>query len=339
MKKSNKGIIFLALLLALIGSGALFVYLRSLDQPVVVQEEMRNVVVSKVDIIAFTQITSEMLQVVTVPSDAVIGEPLQSIDEIVGKYALDNIYVNQQIHEKSISDSIEDKVGFKVTGSNRAVTVNVNELTGVNGLLKPGDFVDIIIFLPQATENNRVRSDIAKLFLQNIEILAIDKNYERSLPEAEEEIPTTEESDGNYYVTLSVPVMDVEMLILAKDIGSIELALRPTEGDYIYVTEGAIWQELLLNDQNEMKDMAPEYDIIGTDTTNSILNNYNYDKYIYYVVEFGDTLKSISQSFYGDESLYTLIQEVNRIDDVDMILTGTGIKIPVLINGGTDNGN
>lgn len=338
MKKSNKGIIMLALLLALIGSGALFIYLRSLDQPVVIQNDMRNVVVSKVDIAAFTQITSEMLQVVNVPGDAIIGEPLQNINDVVGKYALDNIYVNQQIHEKSISDSIEDKVGFKVTGSNRAVTVNVNELTGVNGLLKPGDFVDIIIFLPQATENNRVRADIAKLFLQNIEVLAIDKNYERSIDE-KENVTTPEEDDGNYYVTLSVPVMDVEMLILAKDIGSIELALRPTEGDYIYVTEGAIWQELLLNDQNEMKDMAPEYDIIGTETTNSILDSYNYDKYIYYVVEFGDTLKSISQSFYGDESLYTLIQEVNRIDDVDMILTGTGIKIPVLINGGTNNGN
>ncbi|GAB6108481.1 Flp pilus assembly protein CpaB [Fusibacter bizertensis] len=336
MKKSNKGIFLVAFLLALLGAGALYIYLSSIEPPKVEAVVTTGIVVASVDIQARTQITSEMLQTIQVPEQGLVGTPFQSIDAVVGKYAKENIYANQQIHPNAIIENISDELTLNINGNNRAITINVDDLTGVNGLIKSGDFVDVILFLPQTTENNRVRADIAKLFLQNIEVLAINKNTTRE----NAQVTNVENTGtGSYYVTLSVPVMDVEMLVLAKDIGSIELALRPLEGDYIYVTEGAIWQELLLNDMNQMKDMAPEYGIIGTDTNHTVAGKYEYDKYIYYVVEFGDTLKSISMKFYGDETYYTLLQQVNRIDDVDMILTGTGIKIPVLKEEGTGDGN
>lgn len=336
MKKSNKGIFVMAFLLALLGAIALFVYLRSLEPPKVAEIETTGIVVALTDITARTQITAEMLQIVQVPVQGLIGTPYKTTEEIVGKFAKENIYINQTIHSEVIIDDISDELSLKITGNNRAVTINVNELTGVNGLVKPGDFVDIILFLPQIEENNRIRPDIAKLFLQNVEVLAVNKRLNRDSPE----IPTGETPESpSYFVTLSVPIMDVEMLILAKDIGFVELALRPLEGDFLYVTEGAIWQELLLNDMNQMKDMAPEYGVIGTEPEQVQAGEFIYDKYIYYVVEYGDTLKSISLSFYGNENLFTLLQQVNRIDDVNMILTGTGIKIPVLKEGGTSNGN
>ena len=336
MKTSNKGIFLVAFILALIGAGALFVYFKSIEPPKAVEITTTGIVVASMDIQARTQITAEMLQIKQVPEQGLVGTPFKTIDDVVGKYAKENIYIDQQIHPSAIIDNFSDEITLKLNGNNRAVTINVDELTGVNGLIKPGDFVDIVLFLPQTAENNRIRPDIAKLFLQNVEVLAINKQLNREYP-----VNTTTEATeiASYYVTLSVPVMDVEMLVLAKDIGSIELALRPLEGDYIYVTEGAIWQELLLNDMNQMKDMAPEYGVIGSEPEQNQIGQYEYDKYIYYVVEFGDTLKSISLAFYGDESLYTLLQQVNRIDDVDMILTGTGIKIPVLKEGGTSNGN
>ena len=335
MKKSNLGLFMIALLFAVIGSGALYFYLKSFETPtpVVNEIETTEVVIAVENIVARTMITESMVSVVSVPLQGLIGTPISTVDEIIGKYAKDNIYKNQQIHPESIIIDLNDELSLKLNGNHRAVTISVNDLSGVNGLVKPGDFVDVVLFLPQTTENNRVRPDIVKLFLQNIEVIAINKNLSRSAPESDSA------EDTNYFVTLSVPVMDVEMLVLAKDIGSIEIALRPLEGDYLYVTEGAIWQELLLNDLNQMKDMAPEYEIIGTDENLIEGSNYNYDKYIYYVVEFGDTLRSISEKFYGDENLYTLLQQVNRIDDVDMILTGTGIKVPVLIEGEATNGN
>ncbi len=336
MKTSNKGIFLVAFLLALIGAGTLFVYFKSIEPPKRAEIITTGIVVASVDIQSRTQITAEMVQTIQVPEQGVVGTPFKTTDEIIGKYAKENIYINQQIHPSALIDNISDEITLKIKGNNRAVSIIVDDLTGVNGLVKPGDFVDILLFLPQTEENNRIRPDITKLFLQNVEVLAINKQLARDYP-----VSTTDETTQSlsYYVTLSVPVMDVEMLVLAKDIGSVELALRPLDGDFIYVTQGAIWQDLLLNDNNQIKDLAPEYGVIGSEPDKIVAGGFEYDKYIYYVVEFGDTLKSISAQFYGDESLFTLLQQVNRIDDIDMILTGTGIKIPVLKEGGKANGN
>ena len=337
MKKSNKGIFLIAFLIALIGAVSLFLYMKNLEGPKVVEVKTTNIVIAKADIPARTLITDEMLQVVAVPEQGVIGTPFKTTEEIVGKYARESIYINQQIHPNSIVEAITDELSLKIQGNNRAMTINVNGSTGVNGLIKPGDFVDIILFLPQSGSEGLIsRPDIAKLFLQNIEVLAVNQQLYRE-SSAKEDAETADSS--SYYVTLSIPIMDVEMFALAKDIGSVELALRPIDGDFIYVTEGAIWQELLLNDNKEMKDMAPEYGIIGEATKPTIAGTYQYDQYIYYVVNYGDTLKSISLKFYGTEANVQLIQTVNRIDDVNMILTGTGIKIPVLKEGGATDGN
>lgn len=340
MKKSNKGLFLLAFILALVGTGALFVYLKGMEKPVVTQIETVNIVVAATDIPARAQITPEMLKWISVPKETALTNVFKTQDDIIGKFARETIYVEQPIHPNAIVEEITDELSLKISGNNRAVTVNVNGSSGVDGLIKPGDFVDVILFLPQIEESSRiVRPDIAKLFLQKVEVLAIDQTLYR-----DEKTDTGEEeteASGSYFVTLSVPVMDVEMLVLAKDVGLIELALRPTDSDYLYVTEGAIWQELLLNDSSQMKDMFPEYSVIGTETGTEPVTtgNVSYDSYIYYVVAYGDTLKSISLKYYGTDIYATLIQDVNKIEDIDMILTGTGIKIPVLKEGEVEDGN
>jgi pilus assembly protein CpaB len=203
------------------------------------------------------------------------------------------------------------------------MSIFVNGESGVSDLIKVGDYVDVIVFLPEIKEAERiVRPDLVKMILQNIEVLAIDKNVYRK--ETEREIPPT------HLVTLSVPVFEVEKLALAEDIGNIKLALRPLEGDYLHETEGTIWQEIVLDDFYRMKDLFPQYEVRPVPGTKINTDDYQYEKYYYYTVMHGDTLMKISEKFYGDPEKYILIQQVNRIEDGDEIITGTGIKIPVL---------
>ncbi|OJV66643.1 MAG: Flp pilus assembly protein CpaB [Clostridiales bacterium 38-18] len=337
MKRSGLLVFMMSLILALLGAGAIFVYLKSLDRQEVVQVKTISVVVAKEEIPSRTKITGDMLNVVDVVETGVVGGYMNEISSVIGQFATETIFSGQQIHPNMIAEAIENDLSMKITGNNRAMTITVNGDSGVNGLIKVGDYVDVILNLPAGSDQGRIsRPDIAKLFLQNIEVIAVNKNIFRNSSNAT--------GDGNldsssYLMTLSIPIMDVEMMSLAETIGSIKLVLRPKEGDYLYVTEGAIWQELLLNDMGQMKDMAPEYSIIGEEPLAIAPGEYNYDQYVYYVVEYGDTLQSISMKFYNTEALYTLIQQVNKIVDENMILTGTGIKIPVLKERGDTNGN
>lgn len=337
MKKSGLMVFLMSLILALLGAGAVFVYLKSLDRQEVVQVKMISVVVAKDDIPSRTKITRDMLNVVEVEENGVIGSYISDLSAVADQFATETIYSGQQIHPSMIAEAIENDLSMKITGNNRAMTITVAGDTGVNGLIKVGDYVDVILNLPSGSDQGRIsRPDIAKLFLQNIEVISVNKNIFRNTSNA-----TGDGSleSSSYLMTLSIPIMDVEMMSLAKNIGSIELVLRPKDSDYLYVTEGAIWQELLLNDTRQMKDMTPEYGIIGETPLEIKPGEFNYDQYVYYVVEYGDTLQSISLKFYNTETLYTLIQQVNKIVDENMILTGTGIKIPVLKERGDTNGN
>ena len=221
-------------------------------------------------------------------------------------------------------NKLDNELSLKIKGNNRAISININGSTGVSDLIKQGDFVDIILFLSEEKDGQKIiRPDLTKILLQNIQVLAIDKALNREGTQRVV-IPT------NYLITLSVPISAAEKLTLAEEIGQLKLVLRPLQPDYIYKTDGATWQKLLLDDLNNMPNLFPEYKTKAAEAKKVSLGNYKFEKYVYYTVKQGDTLQKISRAFYGDPKNYLLIKQVNGIEEQNLIKSGTGIKIPVL---------
>jgi pilus assembly protein CpaB len=333
MKKLRRRLFILAILFALLSSGGVYVYLQSLDDAPVVVEETYTILVASIDIPARTVITESMLEQRVTKTEPQSDIFYTSASDVIGKYAVSHIYAGSQIHLNSTDASMEQELSLKISGNMRAVSVGVNGLTGVANMIKPGDRVDVVLYLPSAgSEDKQARPDIVKMLMQNVEVLAVDKDLT-----VEEEAVVTEantDSAKTYLATLAIPVNQVEILILAKDIGLLELVLRPLDGDFVYNTEGVIWQELLLDDFDKLKDMYPNYEVNNVGEVIIDPDEVQYEKYIYYTVEYGDTLKEISQLFYGTEEHYLLLKQVNDIDDVDIISAGIGLKIPVLEDRG-----
>ncbi|BEP27721.1 Flp pilus assembly protein CpaB [Helicovermis profundi] len=321
----GKKIFLVSIILALITSGIGFYYINSLSNVKPVVKEKITIVVATNKIDAMTKITEDMVKNIEVTKENFYGEYISKKADVIGKYTNVEIFKNEKLINEKLTSDINNTLSYKVKGSNRAISLFMNGNSGVSDLLKPGDRVDLVLFLPELRESERiVRPNMSKLLMQNIEILSIDKNFLNS-DSSREEIPK------NFLVTLSIPSFDLEKLVLAKNIGVINLALRPLKGDFIYDTDGAVWQELILDDLYKMKDLFPQYKIKSI-KGNEIEGENKYDKYIYYTIKYGDTLRSIAKDFYGDESKYILIKQVNRIDDEDKINSGTGIKIPVISN-------
>lgn len=332
MKNITKRLFLYAFLFALVAAGAIFFYLKSLETDHAVVVEKMTILVAAQDIPARTKITNKMLQEVEVIKEGEVGSFINDSTEVIDHYTKEAIYKDERFLSPKLLESVEEELSLMIQPDHRAISLMMTLESGVSDLIKPGDFVDVLVYLPELKEADRiVRPDVAKMILQSMEVLAVDQNLYRDA-EARLEIPAT------YFVTLSVPVLKVERLVLAQNIGNIKLALRPLEEKFVYDTEGVIWEELLLDDTNKIKDMLPQYEIqSGSESTQEKVQEATYEKYIYYTVGFGDTLRSISRKFYKDDSKYLLIKQVNKIEDENTIVTGTGLKIPVLAEeGGND---
>lgn len=333
MKKMRRRLFIFSIIFAMLSAGAAYLYLESLDDTPEVVVESYTILVAAKNIPARTLITEEMIRAVDVPFESKSELFSNEYEDIVGKYARSEIFKDSQFHIDGLMLGKEEELSIKISGNMRAVSVPVNGKTGVANLIKPGDRVDIVIFLPAVSENETVlRPDIARMFMQNVEVLAIGSDL---TTESDSLIENSEDkSQSTYLATLAVAVQDVEKIVLAKDIGLLDLVLRPIEGDFVYDSDGAIWQEFFLDDFNYLKDMFPNYEVNTVGKVNLNPEEYEYEKYVYYTVRYGDTLKSISMLFYENEEDYILLKEVNNINDENIISAGMGLRIPMLEDRG-----
>ena len=322
MKNTGKKLILISLMLAVVSSAVIFIYLKTLKTSNTTVKE-KTILVAVETIPPRTIIEKKMVKEVEVPDNAVFENYIVDSSNIVGKYTKETIFINEGFHKDKLMNEINNELTSKIEGNNRAISINITGSTGVSDLIKQGDYVDVIMYLPEKKEGQEiVRPDVSRILLQNIQVLAVDKVLYRD-GEQRTEIPT------NYLATLSVSIFDMEKLVLAEDIGQLKLALRPLNSDSIHKTEGAIWQELILDDSKEMRNLFPEYKNKSVEEDKVSIDNNKYEKYVYYKIEKGDTLRKISKDFYGDPEKYILIKDANGINDQNIIKAGTNLKSKV----------
>ena len=96
----------------------------------------------------------------------------------------------------------------------RAMTVKVDEASGVAGFLTPGSWVDVVVVVDKGEYN---KSPLAKLLFQNLKVLGTGQKLETRPGDKPQIVPT---------VTLEVSPEQGERLALAAQEGRISLVLR-----------------------------------------------------------------------------------------------------------------
>jgi pilus assembly protein CpaB len=135
-----------------------------------------------------------------------------------------------------------DGLAFVVPAGMRAIAVSVDEITGVGGLILPGDRADVIaVISDQADANNPINRVVT--VLQDVEVLAVAQSAQEPVPPADEEAAAQAETDGASTtsgqlpedaapqpsartVTLALTPEQVQLLALVQEEGSIYLSLR-----------------------------------------------------------------------------------------------------------------
>lgn len=206
---------------------ALGVYLFFNYQTKPAQSATRQVVVAAVDIAQNTKISSDMLSVVSLPTEAVLPQAMTDKNKIVGSVANADIATGEQILSQRLVNadgSGSNELAYTIQSGMRAITIAVDKTSGLHGMIKPGNTVDIVAqFQRETTVTNSDGSKttktepISKLLLQNIKVLATDQALSKD-----------KQVQGQIYSTLTLEVTPEQALKLSfsENDGKLRAILR-----------------------------------------------------------------------------------------------------------------
>ncbi len=207
-----------------------------------------EVVIAKRDIPARTKISSNMLDLRRIPSDRLEPEALSSIDSVVGKVAKRDIIKGQQITASLLFiPGSEKTLSLRTPEGKRAITIPVDKISSIEGMITPGDHVDIIgnFQIPvQGEKGKTFTQNMVVPMFQNVLVLAVGSKTEALTfsKESKERTPTT--------ITIALSPEEASLLTYAMEIGKIRLLLRSPLDEKVAVTQEPItmdklWEKLL----------------------------------------------------------------------------------------------
>lgn len=127
----------------------------------------------------------------------------------------------------------------------RAVTVMIDSLSAVGGLVNPGDFVDVIAELEikkgQATKKGLSTDTLTSVIFQNLQVLAINTNFENI---GNATIYEQQQKARSLFITFAVTPEESALLTFAQSNGKLKLALRGPKERGTQLLQVASWEEL-----------------------------------------------------------------------------------------------
>jgi pilus assembly protein CpaB len=139
----------------------------------------------------------------------------RNIDEVAGRVTAASIAPGELITENKLAPRGTAPGIIALLGpSKRAMTVKVDEASGVAGFLMPGNRVDVVVILDKGEFD---KDPLAKVLFQNLKVLGTGQKLENRPGDKPQVVPT---------VTLEVTPAEGERLALASQEGRISLILR-----------------------------------------------------------------------------------------------------------------
>ena len=205
---------------------------------VVEQEEVKKlantvkVVVAKVNIPPRTRIQESMLQLKELPVEMVPEGSISSFKDIVDVQVKVSIFAGDILTIQKVFAEKNDE-GFIATIplDCRAISISVNDITGVAGFAKPGDYVDLLL-----VEKSQY-SATTNVLLQNVQLLSINKDMTGTTVLSDGGVATTTAINNPTIATFALRPEDVLKLVSASKLGEIYMSLRPSKPHNMYTGE------------------------------------------------------------------------------------------------------
>ncbi len=237
---SGRAKLLLSIVLGLLAVFLVYVYIRGLERQLYEEVDMQNVVVAREAVAAGAAIDERAIQRISVPRKYRQPQTFATTEEVAGRVAVVPIAAGAQIVGGMLADAGAEALSFEVPRGRRAVAITVTDDTGVGGLIRPGNFVDIIgtfeFGRPIANQNGRItyaeEKTEVRTMMQNVFVVAVNKELRRErIQEETSGGGGTQSTRSLRTVTLLVDPQRVQELVLAQQVGDLTLSLRSSLDD------------------------------------------------------------------------------------------------------------
>src|SRR4030043_1968626 len=218
----------IAIAIAALAAYLLYNYLKSEEERVSGAVATVPVVVASAEIPIGSSINITQVKTIGWPKASMPQGAFSSTDQTTGRVAIQTFMPGDAIVEAKLmpkEGAPFSILTYKIPEGHRAMTVAVDQVSGVAGFINPGNIVDVVLIASPPGSN----LTISKIVLQNMSVLAIGQIVEQKEGKAVP-VPT---------VTMDVTPEDAEKLAIASTQGRLQLVLRRLGDKEVAKTTGA----------------------------------------------------------------------------------------------------
>ena len=216
------------MVVAVIAAVLIYKFLNTLDQKANVVVVKTGVVMASVNNHPNTPKTDDMLDIKQLPVEAAHAEAVVNEAAAIGKFSKYEIMAGEQVlYTKLISPEGgggDGTLAYEIKPGMRAISIGVGNLSGLVGMIRPHNTVDVIAQLAREekqADGEEKTIDYTTMIAENIKVLAVDNVLSQ-------EGKTINAETGNAYtsVTLQVTAHQAMELNMSEYKGHLRLILR-----------------------------------------------------------------------------------------------------------------
>jgi pilus assembly protein CpaB len=235
LKRSNRLVLLVGVFLAVIAFVG--VVLLSQQKPSTPEEATtQTVVIANEDIPLGTVIEEPMLRIEEIEIPTALPGAYGATSQVVGQIARQEVVEGQQITTAITNQGGTTTTQIDTPAGFRAMSVMVDRISGVGTLIKPGDWVDMVIRMDvkpvvvnedgtSATVVDAVDGDTSKLLLQGMQVLGTLLPPPPATAEGATPPPGTALSDRQELVILGLTAEQVEVVKWAQNDAQVSMSL------------------------------------------------------------------------------------------------------------------
>lgn len=214
------------------------------------QANQSAVLVAKQDIPKGSTIESDMMDSAIVPNKFVQPQAVTSLDRISGMVTVADISKGEQITLSKLVSAKQAGGGSLAAitpAGKRAISVAVDNMASLAGMVMPGDYVDVIAMLqvPVQTAEGQPSSQITALPLfQNVLVLAMGQNTGGPVSQGGRYAKQEAAPSGPTLATLALDPPQASLLAFVQEQGKIRLTLRSPIDTQVQPIPPASWESL-----------------------------------------------------------------------------------------------